>query len=76
MIEASELCDFYGALNDVEKYGFKIEKPMLTDENEGKSIEELKREKSLAEFEEKILSEINSACLIQRPSLKQREGTC
>ena len=73
MTDASEICDFYGVLNDTEKYGFNIIKPIV-DENEEMSVEEADQKQKMAEFENKILNEIKTSSIVKRPVLKPRES--
>ena len=77
IINTSRICDFNGSLNDVEKYGYEIEKSNDSGQNEEskKSIEELEAEKKFAELEEKTLTQADSKNeIIKKPILKTREG--
>ena len=74
MTDASEICDFYGVLNDTEKYGFKVIKPIDENENESISLEEADHKQKMLEFETRILNEIKTSSIVKKPLLKPRDG--
>lgn len=76
IINASNIVDFEGCLRDIEKFGFKIERPISVrlKEKESKSPEEFENEQKFLELEKSLIEEKTSNSEIKKPILKKREG--